>query len=333
MVAPLYLGSSVSAIQNTQLFTPDNAAISYSDYCAISVSALRARFTRPTVDGQGFETCSPGARVRFKTNSLYVRLRLRYTNLVTRLDTYNAVGAVLVDGSPQYDFDRTQGSATSYQVSVSFGTVATRTIELVLPYCASVDFEGVDLLVGSTISAAAARPTTRFVAMGDSITHGFDATKVRTAWSYMLALAKTWQYINHGYGGRRVTPADGDTLRTLNPTVATYLIGYNDFAGQVPLDAFKFEYISFLTNFRASGSTAKLYCLTPVYSPNTGTLTLENYRQQIRDALTAVGNVKNVLVEGTTLFTNSSDRLVDTIHPNDTGCAEMATALAAIVSP
>lgn len=326
-------GSTLAVARSLVSYGPDNALINLSDYCSVSVTSARVRFSRPTVDGQGYETCNPGARIRIRTDSAVVKFRLRYTNLVTRLDTYNAYGVILADGASQGNFTRELGPDGAYVVAAAFSSATMRTIEVVLPYCASVDFEGFDLTPEATLQAPAARPVTRYVAMGDSITHGFLASRVDNSWPYLLALSKGWQYVNHGYGGRRVTPADGTTLASLNPTVATYLIGYNDFVGQVPLASFKIEYLAFLDNFRAVNTTTKLYCLTPTYSPNTNPLTLENYRQQIRDSLTARGNALNVLVEGVPLATNDLAHFPDTVHPSDSAAVQISTALAAVVTP
>lgn len=333
MVMPSFLFCGLAGNVPSVSFAPDNAAFNTSDYCSVNVSSSRIRFARPTVDGQGFEYTNPGARVRFVSNSSTINFKFQYTNLVTRLDTYNGVGLILADGVQVGTFDRAIGAAGPLNLLLQFGSSASRVVEVVMPYCSSVDFLGVDLVIGATLSIPSARPSTRYVAMGDSITHGFVVSDIGKEWAYKLAEAKGWQFVNHGYGGRQCIPADGTTLAALNPTVATYLIGYNDFYQQGSLAAFKANFKAFVTNFRAVNSTAKLYCITPTWSPNTfGALTLEMYRQQIRDGLTELGNALNVLVEGEALATNSTTRFPDSVHPNDLGATEIATALASIVN-
>lgn len=312
--------------------TPDNVAFNYSDYCSVSVTSARARFSRPTVDGQGLENTSPGARVRFITNSDTFTVLLQYTNLLN-FGNYNGFGVILANGVVVASFGREKGSAGPFGVYVNLGSVASRTIEVVMPYCASVDFLGLNLPAGSTLSPPAARPTTRWAAGGDSITQGFFATQINTTWGEVLANAKGYQYINHGYGGRQCQAADGTTLANIGATMFSYMIGYNDFAAQLALATFKANFTSFVNNFRAVSVGAKLYCITPIYSTSTNTLTLEMYRQQIRDALTTLGNSLNVLVEGLTLMTNNANRLVDGIHPNDLGASEIAASLNSIVVP
>ncbi len=334
MVSPLFVGSGAAPAQTLTPIAPNDASISTSDFCAVSVDANRIRFTRPIVDGQGFETANPGARVRFRTNATLIRVRLQYTNLVTRLDTYNGVGYVLVDGVYWQSFNRVQGAAGPASFLIGLPSTLLRTIEIVMPYCASVDFLGIDLPPGATLSAAAARPATRYVAIGDSITHGFVGSEVRQTWPTLLAASKGWQLINCGYGGRQCVASDGAVAAALAPTVATYLIGYNNFYPQVPLATFKTAYKSFLAQFRAAAPLVKLYCITPLYTPNTfGPLTIENYRQQIRDAITETGSALNILVEGLPLASNDATSFPDNVHPGDSGALQIANALSSVVNP
>ena len=334
MVMPNFRFGAAASASPPIVIAPDNAAISTSDFVSVSVNSARIRFTRGIVDGQGFENANPGARVRFVTNAPALTVHLQYTNLVSRPDTYNGVGTVLVNGALATTFDRVQGVAGPLSVPLTFGSIASRTVEVVMPYCASVDFLGVDLAAGSSISQAAARPTTRYVAIGDSITHGFNASAARLSWPFLLAQNKSWTLINTGYGSRQVNAADGTRVANLSPTVATYLIGYNNFAAQTPLATFRTEYEAFLTNFRAINTVARLYCITPTWTPNSfGALTIEQYRQQIRDAVAASANPMNVLVEGASLATNSVTHFPDNVHPNDAGSAAMAAALSPIVVP
>lgn len=322
-------GSGSLPAGSTDQYAPDAAAFDYSDCCSVIVDPAAARFSRPTPDaGFGFNNTNPGARVRFATESAVVQILLQYTNLLTTV-LYNGVGAILVNGTFFASFSRAFGPPGQASAYLDFGSSGLRTIEVVMPYSASVDFLGIRVLAGAVVMNAAARPATRLVAMGDSITQGFTTTAAAKTWAFLLGETKGWQVINHGYGGRQCVPADGTTLAALSPTVAAYLIGYNDFVAQLALATFKANYTAFINNFRAVNPTAKLHCITPIWSPNTNTLTLENYRDQIRDALTTLANPLNVLVEGAPLLTNNVSRLADTIHPNDLGAAEMATSLAA----
>lgn len=326
----MFVGSSAGGATPPVQYTPDNASFNFSDYCAVSVTSARARFTRPIVDGQGLETVNPAARARFVTNAASLVVHLQYTD-ESLIGADNGTGLILANGSVVQSFTRGPGDAGPLNVLVPLGSVSSRTIEVLMPYGASVEFLGVSLPSGSTFSAPSARPATRYVAGGDSITQGFFASGIAAQWAHKLAVAKSYQLINAGYGGRVCVASDGTALANLTPTVASYLIGYNDFAAQIPLATFKANFTAFVNAFRAVNATAKLYCITPIYTTTVLPLTIAQYRTQISDALTTLGNALNVLVDGLTLMTNNADRLSDGIHPNDTGAAEIATALTPIL--
>jgi len=315
------------------LYAINNASISFSDYCNLALSPVAAVFSRPSTDtmGAGLASCNPAARVRFSTNSMAIGIVLRWTNLVTNPALFNSVGSILVDGVEVRTFSISVGSSVTVTEYVSFAVAATRNIEVILPYGASVDVLGVKLTSTATLSTASARSSTRLICMGDSITQSYYASAVSASWTFNLGKLKNWQVINHGYGGRQCIPSDGTALAGLSPSVATYMIGYNDFGAQRSLVSFKADFLAFVNNFRSINTTAKLYCITPIYSTNTNTITLESYRQQIRDVLTTLANPLNVLVEGLSLMTNNANRLTDGIHPNDVGSLEIANSLNSIV--
>ncbi len=329
--------SSIIPVSMVQL-PPNHAAISQSDYCAIGTKdATKVRLVRPIVDGQGFETCNPGARIaRFVTNSQSVNIRLAYTGLVTRVDTYNATGWVLVNGEKFQSFTHSQdiGHSNPVLVSLAFPTATYRTIEVVCPYCASVDLTGVDIESTAAIAAPGARPATVLAVGGDSITHGFSTTDVSASWPFLLAAAKGWQVKNVGYGSRQCYTADGTTMGSVTPSVACYLIGFNDFNNQKALATFKSDYKGWINNFRAANPSVKIYCITPLWTSVVKAIPIESYRQQIRDALTELGNPLNILVEGPALTLGGPASFNgDGIHPNDTGASEISAELTAIVIP
>ena len=311
-------------------FQPNNPAFNYSDCVSVAVSSSEAQFTRSIVDGQGLENVNPGARVRFQTTATAVTVNLNYTSAMT-FANYNGIGAVFVNGSLWQTFTAAE-AAGAVAVTVTLGATASRLVEILMPYSSSVEFSSLDIADG-TISAPAARTTNTFGFCGDSITQGFFGYSLANSWPHLVAMNKGYQLINLGYGNRKCTAADGTALGNLNATISTYLIGYNDFVAQTSIVSFKAAYAGFIANFRAIQPTSKLYCITPTYSPNSNTLTLDDYRQAIRDTLTTIGDSNNVLIEGLSLFTNDTTRLQDTIHPNNMGIQEMALSLEAILAP
>lgn len=328
-VAPIAGGLSVA---------PNNAAFNYTDYNTIVVNSTSATFKRSILDTQELAWVNPGARVRFQTTATVLQVFLTYTEQVARTDIYNGQAILMVNGVPYSKFGLpTQGG---YQVSaqidkvVFFPSNASRLIEVVMPYGTSLVFNGVIVNAGATVTAPIARVATLYAAMGDSITQGLrDNTDVSNTWAYLVAIADNYQIVNMGYGGRTLFPSDGTNLGQITANLYSYMIGYNDFAAQEALVTFQTNYGTFLTNFRALQPTAKLYCITPPPTRTVLAIDIEQYRQAIRNALITAGNVKNILVEGGSLWPNNVTYSADGIHPNNAGSASAAAILAPILVP
>ena len=340
----LPIGSVInSPVLTGDFYAPDDPSFGTSDCFSVSVSSTRIRFTRPVSDGQGYEHANPGARVRFKTASRRIDVVLGYSNLITRPDIYSGAGAVYANGSLVGTFDRGQGTAGDIYFSYDFLSTATREIEVAMPYCTSVDFKGLCVDPGAPVTEPGARPTTRYLAVGDSITHGFNASSDRLSWPTLLAAAKGWQLFNHGYGGRVVTSFDAaDAVNGMPaaPDVTTYLIGFNNCAVQQAQAKFRATYSCFISNLPSAVPIGRLYRITPLWTSHYpgdglitgGSLTIEMYRQTIREAVVAADDPLVFLIEGEPLATNSVTRCADGTHPNDVAASEIEGNLSPQVS-
>ena len=315
---------------------PADPRLLVSDYRTIvERSPQKLSFIRSITEAHNFKYCSPGTRVGFNTNSPSVKINVFYNFLVTRLDARNYVGVVLADGVEVATFTNpsTHTASATVETLVTFGSVATRKIEVIWPYGDGMELVNVKVVSGSTVTIASARPTNKLLLLGDSITHGFYASKVTASWAYLLCGLKSVQMISEGYGSLTTVGSYGTSAATGSGAYAvTVALGYNDFGAQTALATFQTAYQLILTNIRAALPSAKIYVITPIYSTSTNTIPLSSYRTYIGNAVTAVGDGNTVLIDGLTLMTNNSNRLLDGIHPNDTGSAEIATALAAIIT-
>ena len=316
-------GPPASGVQ----YDPASAMFSYTDCCSVEVTTARARFSRPTVDGNGLETTNPGARVRFATYGP-AWVYLNYTALVTRQEQYADVGSIEIDGAEDSTFGSPAGTGTPARVIVSIPSDGTvHAVSIAMPYSASVDFLGATGLVQPILSA----PPIRYVAAGDSITQGFYASCTAQSWPYQVALVNNWQIVNHGYAGRGCEPRDGTTIAKLAPDLISYLIGYNDFAAQVPLELFRADFAAFIGNLRAA-TRAPLYCVTPIYSPDYAAIALESYRQVIRDVVAGANDPLTMVVEGLDLMPADDALLVDGVHPNDEGSTLLSANFAPVLA-
>lgn len=328
----LYQPASAATYQS---ILPNEPKLLLSDYFSISEqSAQRLRFLRPIVDANNYQHCSPGSRSTFYTNSQIVKFRVYWNNLVTRDDVENLVGAVFADDALVTNFTSPFGSATAGEqtVTVDFGSTALRKVALVWPYGTGMDLLELQVLVGSAFAVAPARPTKKLVTAGDSITHGFSVTAVDKSWPFLLANLKSAQLLNLGYGSRLAVATDGNALAGTGADSVVYMIGYNNFVQQTALATFQTAVEGWITNARAALSGARLYLTTPIYSPNTNTLTLQDYRDRVVAAHAAVGDANSYVIDGLAVMTNSSDRLSDGIHPNDLGASEIASNVSALIT-
>lgn len=321
-------------VPSPTLLSPDDTRIDVTDYAAIvERSATRLRFIRPITDGNNYQHCSPGSRARIRTDATSVTFKVYYNGLVTRLGARNFISTLLVDGVVAATFTNPNGETATATVvyTLSLSGVSMRTVELVWPYGDGMDLVSIEVNVGATFEAPAARPSAILAAQGDSITHGFLATKTTDSWAYKLADAKGRRLLNEANGSNTAVAAQASSLAGSGADRVIYMIGYNNFVAQTALATFQAAVEGWINNAEAALPSAKIYVISPIYSPNTGTITLAQYRTAVQAAVTAAGGANVTFVNGLSIMTNSSDRLVDTIHPNDLGAGEIATALGALV--
>lgn len=297
-----------------QVLAPDHPALSYTDCAAVDVTAERARFCRPIINGFGYEWVNPGARVRFWTDSETVTFKLRHTGLMSVAEVKQNVGAVLVDGVPTLWTEQER-------VTVSHVGKRMRLHELVMPYSDAVDFLGVEI---DGTAAAAPRVGQRLVVLGDSITHGFWSSSVLNSWPFLLAQKTGMELVNLGYGGRMCVPSDGTAAAGCRPDVLVYLIGYNEFSQQKDPADFADRHAQTIANVKAGRPGTRIVAITPIWSPNEKPIPLQLYRDAICESDVTV-------VDGLSLTVHALSAVPDTVHPSDEGSRSIADALASVI--
>jgi len=331
---------------------PGSAVYSVSDLAGTYVQdSAKIRLTRSTSDGQGFEHCAPGARVRFAVilfDPGKIEIDVEWTGLVTRDETYNAVGQIWINGSNAAQFGGpSKGPSDPHPTGSSTITVpltaGTKQVEIIFPYCASMDFKGIRIPASASVVPASARPTKRGVFFGDSITHGFFASKTMLSWPFLTGLAKASQVLNHGYGGRAIVPSDATTCGAYGCDYGVRLILANDYLvnGQSTTTA-KNNVKTDIANWRAASiaagkSTAPLYYMTLTWTGQDGGVgpyngnspTAEAFRQACRDGVSEQADAYTTLVEGATGgMPTGVDDYPDYVHPNDQASAVIAAIMA-----
>lgn len=342
----LFLRHATAAIATATVEVEgDDALFGVSDFAGtVDRSAGRIRLTRAISDISDFDTAAPGTRIRFAATLLapgQVILRFAYTGLIIRDDVYNDIGSVYVGGTLHGDFAcpvAWAGPGNAHPVSSAIYAMSliagTHQIEAVLPYSASVDFEGVTIPETASLAAPVARVTKKGVIFGDSIVQGFFATKIRASWPFLLAGTEAAQLLDLGFGGRETTASDGTAAGATGADFGLSLTGVNDAIAGTSVATIEANHAALQDNFRTANPTAPLYVLTPTWASSGAIITpIEDVRQAIRDAVAGRADANTFLIEGATgSMPTGAGNFPDGIHPNDAGSVTIAAVLAAAIT-
>lgn len=329
---------------------PEDANIGYSDYVRMEFvpspagsSTKLARFDRVLdIPAKGYRWDNPGARIRFRTDATRVKALLYFNELHTSTSARNSRGLYLIDGAskPERAF-HTKTAATrrapeSVAVTMAAGGASGfHDYELILPYGDSVDFQGLEVNPEARFEAPHARPALRYLAYGDSITHGFTASAVDKSYAFLVAQKKGWQLVNLGLGGRASNVSDARVVTSLKADVISVLMGANDWQGGGPLARYRSNMMGFFDAIRVAQPTVPIYYLTslwvpPSWNPKGQVADLESYRKVAREIVAARNDPNLHLVEGLELIDHEAALFDATpVHPNDKGFAQMGERLAA----
>lgn len=357
MLGVVFSASAVVAqVQSGEkkLIAPDDSKITYSDYVHLEFvpspldpSAKLARFDRLyDMPSKGYRWDNSGARIRFRTDVTSVKALLYFNDLHVSTSARNSNGLYLIDGvgKPEWTF-RTKAIEVKREpetVAVTLspaGAAGFHDYELILPYGDSVDFQGVEVNAGARFEAPTPRPAIRYLAYGDSITHGFTASAVDKSYAYLVAQKNGWQIVNLGQGGRISTPADGKVVASLKADVISVFIGVNDWQCGIPLERYRSNMMAFFDAIRAEQPSTPIYYLTalwvtPSWNPQAQIADLESYRKVAREVVAARKDANLHLIEGLELIDHDVALFDATpVHPNDRGFAQMGERLAKQMQP
>ncbi|TIT24395.1 MAG: hypothetical protein E5W70_03525 [Mesorhizobium sp.] len=331
---------TLTGVQYQALF-PNDLRGRVSDYAEIVEQSVETlRFIRPVNDGNNFQHCAPGARVGYITTAQYMQLDVHWNNLVTRLDTYNTICAILVDGVLHSTFSSgfAPGTPGDQSYTFDFGSVGLRKVEIVWCYAAGMELRQTRFSANAALAIADARPTKILNVHGDSTTHGMTASSIVTTWSFGLAADLGRQLLNTANGSNTAVASQGALVAQaildtgIADAKALYSIGINDcITNRVPTAAFKTAVEGYLAGFRGLCPTVPMVFCGAFYCPaheTAHTYPLQDYRDVLQAIVVAAADPNLTYVDGKTLMVNSADRLVgDQTHPNDLGCSEIRTNL------
>ncbi|MER8394086.1 GDSL-type esterase/lipase family protein [Mesorhizobium sp. M1340] len=329
-----------AGVQYQGLF-PNDARGRLSDYAAIAEQSVDTlRFLRPVVDGNHFEHCAPGARVGYITTAQYMQIDVYWNNLVTRLDTYNTVCAILVDGVLNTTFSSAFAPGTpGYQsYTFDFGSAAKRKVEIIWCLSAGMELRQTRFSANAALAPASARPNKLLNTHGDSTTHGLGVSSIYEAWAFGLSIDLGRQLLNTGNGSNIAVAAQGAVVgqaildKGIADAKSFYSIGINDcITNRVPTVAFKTAVEGYIAGFRSKCPTIPLVICSPFYCPaheTAHTFPMQDYRDVLQAIVIAAVDPNLTYVNGKALMVNSPDRLAgDGTHPSNLGASEIRTNL------
>jgi len=327
--------------------------IAYSGYVKMELaeapgdrSGEAVRFNRVlNLDGEGYGWDNPGTRIAFRSNASTLTARLYYSPRHRSTSARNGKGIYIIDGRTRTDWTFQSSSHAIVRspeyVSIDFTQPDTsdfHNYEIVLPYGDSVEFLGLDMEAGARMEPFPNKRTIRYVAYGDSITHGFTASRVDNTYAYLVAENKNWQLFDTAIAGRASNPDDGNLVAGLRPDLITVLMGVNDWQGGVPPERYRANMLGFINAIRSTHSEVPIYLITPLWvisswTPPSAQCELEAYRSVLRGIVSKSNDPNLHLIEGPDLI-NHESQYFDSIavHPNDAGFKMMAKRLTAIIS-
>jgi lysophospholipase L1-like esterase len=285
-----------------------------------------------------------GGRVRFRTNSTSLAIRLEYPH-GPNMANMHAFGQTGVDlyvnnvygGTAIADHNSSPGLMQQHFFYRAKQRV-DREITLYLPLYAPVKVLGIgvdsDSEVQPPIPFALKKP---IVFYGTSITQGGCASRSGMSYEAILGRSLNIDFINLGFSGNGIgEPEIARMVASLD--AAAFVL---DFAHNNPtLESFKQAYDPFIATIRREHPITPILLLTPIYDAHLESWDprplLDEMRAWIRQVAAkriAAGDRNLQLIEGTDLLGPSQgDNFVDGTHPNDLGLKEMAKGLGAKIS-
>jgi lysophospholipase L1-like esterase len=284
-----------------------------------------------------------GGRIRFRTDSAAVALRLEYPSPpnMANMHAFGQTGVDLyADGiyiaTAVADKEAAPGKTYERVLLQTASPRREREIVLYLPLYKPVKVLGVgvdkEAKIGRARAFAVPRPV---VFYGTSITQGGCASRSAMSYQAILARVLNLDFVNLGFSGNGL--GEPEVARTVAQIDAACFV--LDFAqNNRTLDSLEKAYAPFIETLREKHPETPILAITPIYAAreavaDPGKSEAQKMRDHIRQVVSQriAGGDRNLqVVEGTDLLGPAqADGLVDGTHPNDLGFQWMADGLTA----
>lgn len=173
----------------------------------------------------GQPPCNSGVCFDFTYDGQLIAFEFDVISVTSRkflsIDIYD--GDVMVDSLFTYT-----DSEGQRQFFYKFADKKERRVRIFLPYSCGLEIWNFNLDDGSHFTPTSTEGRLKYLAIGDSITHGYDTHY--TSMSYATTVARHFDavYLNHGVGGYVFLAESLDEELPFNPDVITVAYGTND---------------------------------------------------------------------------------------------------------
>ncbi len=271
-----------------------------------------------------------GVRLDFMTDSTALSFRYTVRSGSSRKFYFFDV---CVDGVLVAHEGEMEMSAKAGQVSVVLGTErAERRVTVWLPNLSIARLSEVTLDDGATLTPVT--PTRRLLALGDSITQGYDAVYPSQSYANKLAWALDAELVNQAIGGEVFRPAILDEHLPYTPDLITVAYGTNDWSGRTAEEFHKYS-DAYYSRLAELYPTTPVYVILPIWRADMDKVTRVGRFESARDALRSyAGKYENFhVIDGMTLTPHLPAFYSDLyLHPNDLGFMVYAENLAKAIS-
>lgn len=312
-----------------------DARLEYSSYVRKNVSGEVVGFDRVLPHGRNYQLDNPGVRLRFRCDAKDLQVELGYLERNNPVRARNGVGVFRIDGAgrEEWRFDRPAPAGREPEI-VTVKLPADggfHDYELILPYGDRVEVRAVLTDPAARFERPAARPAKRVVFYGDSVTHGFTASRIDRTYPFLVGEKLGVEAVNLGLGGIGLNPVAAKQLAELPMDLLVVAIGVNDWQGGRPPEEYAKRATQFAERIHARRPDLPLVWITPLWvppswKPEKAKYDLPLYGEAAARALRELPGVR--VVDGSALIDHDPalfDRVA--VHPNDRGFAMMAERL------
>lgn len=268
--------------------------------------------------------CSTNIRLRFKTDSKYIGLSLRYgdaARLVYATDI-SVKGFETISLSPL-------DPADGMDVNVRLPGTGLRDVTVEFPHLVRTWLKDVRVDDGATIEPAEPLDG-KMIFIGDSIFQGMTASSPTRTLASIAANLLHKDVVNVAVGGAMMDAMPVEAAKGYGADIALVNFGVNDYAHGGALDDFKKRTVE-CAKALASNKEWQAYAIAPIPYPNDKGKnapghTFAEFRKVFMDVMSSHSSIK--VLDGFDMVPNDRECFIDGCHPNDMGSLIYGNAIA-----